>query len=198
MSDWLYDWLKDMTLPALAGIGGIVVGTGAMVAAFTSNKVAEQALALAKQVRDDEQERDADAARERYRDHLFRTVEPAITAVLDHRAEIMTTFRISYTAESVLRSAVLARLWLALSVAETEDARLVKAAQEALSGALATGYADIVASIEGDIVLTLGMLLSEERDVSGLISRTNGLVAAAVAKRAAGSTPTGGTTGSGV
>lgn len=181
MSDWLYDWLADMTLPALAGIGGIVVGTGAMVAAFTSNKVAEQSYALAQQVRDDEQRREADAAHERYRDHLFRTVEPTISAMLEHRAELRRVPEMGPVDETEYRSTALARLRLIMSVTAVEDSAPLNATVRSYTGAINTGRPEVVRGVLGQLVLHLAEFLEEGRDDDALVRAIDGVLPEMVA-----------------
>ncbi|WIB69783.1 hypothetical protein [Curtobacterium sp. MCBD17_026] len=188
MSDWVYDWLADMTLPALAGIGGIVVGTGAMVAAHAANKVAEQSraiaeqsLALAEQVRGDEQRREADAGRERYRDQLFRTVEPAVTALLGHRAEVAAGRGL---ADRSTVAEVLTRLQLILAVVNDEDEALIIACLNAYERAVARQDLSVIKFVLGGLALKLPLLLADDRDLAALVQETDGLVEDAIRETA--------------
>ncbi|MEK6310118.1 MAG: hypothetical protein V4755_05385 [Curtobacterium sp.] len=88
MSDPVYDWFKDFFMPGAAAIGSTLFGLGAVLAARKANNAADESNGLAASVRNDELKREADAAKERYKDQLFRTIEPTITAMLEHRAEL--------------------------------------------------------------------------------------------------------------
>lgn len=129
MTDWVYEWLARLAVPGLAGIGGIVVGTGAMVAAYTSNKVARQSLALAQQVRDDEQEREDAAAEERYRAQLEHFIETAISSLVEY-ANAVEKHPVVVGGEQQLHAATQARLILVDAVAQGEDTLATKAAYE--------------------------------------------------------------------
>lgn len=179
MSDPLYDVLKDLLVPGLAGIGGIVVGAGAMLAAFASNKVANQSLGLAHQVRVDEQNRERDAARERYRDQLFRTVEPAVTAVLEHRAVLLREGKLEAQVERLAGATVLVRLELVRAVASPTDFPVAQAFVDAFLESNKTKEAKIVAAVLGDLALTLPGLLSDASKVETLRARAEAMVATA-------------------
>lgn len=172
MHDW-YDWLKDIGLPALVGLGSIGVGAVAIV-------VARQSHELAMQVRQDEGKRDDAAARERYRDQLFRSIEPAVSAILAHRAEILRVYRINVPSEGLLRAATVSRLWLVAVVTSESDARLVHASRKALDGSLATGRGDVTAYVLGELSLMLPALLHDDRDVDDLVKQTEEIVSKAI------------------
>jgi hypothetical protein len=167
VSDPLSDFLKDPLLPALYAIGTIRVGIGAIAAADQSN-------GLAAQVRDDEQQRDAAAAaaaaaRDRYRDQLFRVIEPTVSAMLALRAEIQTSHRVGHPAEALLRSDVISRLSFVSSVATRLDRRVALACLQALNDALSTGRANVTGHVLGILVLLLPELIEEPRDIDGLV-----------------------------
>lgn len=182
MSDWLYDWMKDLAVPALAGVGGIVVGTGAMVAAFTSNRVATQSLDLAQQVRDDEQKREAQAARERYREQLFQTLEPCVTVLLEHRAELMRSFKQGTLEEVALRSLAIGRLRLVLAVAQNSDVFVVAAAVRTYRQAALLQQPKVFVGVIGQLVATLPALLTEPHDSSKLVKEIDTSIAEQTAK----------------
>lgn len=170
MSDPLYDVFKDFVLPGITGLGSIAVGVGAIVVAVKSN-------ALAEKVRDDEEDREKDAARERYREQLLRVVEPAVEAMLAHRAEVQTSQLIGYTEEGHLRSTVVTRLFIARTVATREDAQLVDALREVFDNSIASGKALVLVHVLGQMVLGLTMLLDESRDISHEVDLTKTWVA---------------------
>lgn len=181
MSDPVYDFLKDLVVPGLAGVGGILVGVGAIVVAHRSN-------ALAEQVRNDEQRREIDAARERYRDQLFRTVEPAVAAILEHRLLLAEFFKpipgVPKTAAPV--SNVLSALNLVDAVASAEDRRVVQAVMDTYEEAISRKDFKVLNYVLGGLALGLARLLAEERSVDDLVAKTNGLVAEAVRDAARG------------
>lgn len=179
MSDPLYGVLKDLLVPGLAGIGGIVVGAGAMLAAFASNKVADQSFELAKQVRADEQKREGDAARERYRDQLFRAVEPAVSAVLEHRAVLLRERKLESQAERLAGATVVVRLELVRAVASPTDFPVAQAFVDAFLNANRTTEVMIVAAVLGDLALTLPGLLSDASKTEALKARAEAMVATA-------------------
>lgn len=181
MSDWVYDWLADLALPALSGIGGIVVGLGAVIVAYHSRNVAADSLGLAQQVRDDEQEREVAAATDRYRDQLFRTVEPAVAALLEHRAATLTA-RGDLSASEVRNAYanVIARLRLVGVVANDQDRQLVMASLRALKEATEMNDVAVLRQVLGALAVYLPDLLSEPRDIDDLVRQTDALVDEAV------------------
>lgn len=189
MSDPVYDWFKDFFLPGFVGIGTTMFGLGAVLAARRANGAADESNGLAAEVRADELKREVSAARERYRDQLFRVVEPGVTAVLAHRAELMKTHRLGTPAEGILRADVVSRLWLIMSVASAEDAKLVDATSDALQDGIKTGRSDVVVFVLGQIALMLPSLLRETRDIDKLVMQTNGFVTSGMARHASTSPP---------
>lgn len=180
MHDW-YDWVKDIVLPALVGLGSIAVGAVAIV-------VARQSHELARQVRQDEAKRDADAEQKRYRDQLFRTVEPAVLAILEHRLLLAEFFKpipgAPKTAAPV--SNVMSALNLVDAVANVEDRRVVQAVMETYEEAITRNNFKVLNYVLGGLALGLARLLAEEHNVEGLVAKTNGLVAEAVRDIASG------------
>lgn len=152
MTDWVYDWLADLTVPGLAGIGGIIVGTGAMVAAFSSFN-------LARQVREDEQRRERVAEAERYRDQLIHVLEPAVSALLAHRAEMVKLHSVGTPAERNLRSDALARLKLAQVVASKEDRRIVSEVTTAFIASHKTKHWQVMGGTNGELTIYLANIL---------------------------------------
>lgn len=176
MSDWVYDWLADLAVPALSGIGGIVVGVGAVVVAYRSHGVAERSHGLAEQVRADEQKREADASRERYRDQIFRTVEPAVSALLDLRGELMARPEIGTPAERNLGSNVTARLSVISSIASRDDKRVLLAAARAFIDARRTKRPDVLRRVAGQLALLLPKLLRDGHSVVELEKQAAAMV----------------------
>lgn len=166
MHDW-YDWTKDIALPTLVGVGSIAVG---LIAAL----VARQSHNLAVQVRKDEAKRDQDAARERYRDQLFRTVEPAIAVALDYRAALVAgdwqTLRKGYG-----QTAIILRLNFIAAVANSEDRKVPKAAIDMYEAATRTQDLETIADALAGIALTLPRLCSDERDIAKLLRELEAL-----------------------
>ncbi|TPG05571.1 hypothetical protein EAH85_12620 [Curtobacterium flaccumfaciens] len=177
----MYDVLKDLVVPGLAGIGAVVFGLGAVLAALRSNDVAEQSHGLAEQVRGDELKREGDAARGRYRDQLFRTVEPAVTALLDYRAAVLASRgNLSSSEVRNASSNVIARLRLVGVVADEQDRRLVIATLKAMQAAMATNDSAVVRQVLGSLAMLLPDLLSEQRDLDRVVRETNEVVAEAI------------------
>lgn len=190
----MYDVLKDLVVPGLAGIGAVVFGLGAVLAATRANDVAEQSHDLAGQVRGDELKREADAARERYRDQLFRTVEPSVSAFLEHRAELMADRRLGTQRELVVRSNAIARLRLVVAVTNADDTKVVNATIKAYRQSVATKDAQIVLGVTGELALVLPALLTEGHDADALAADAAAAVQKTVereAERLAGRTISG-------
>ncbi|MBF4626529.1 hypothetical protein [Curtobacterium flaccumfaciens] len=181
MSDPVYEWFKDFFLPGFVGIGTTLFGLGAVLAARKANGAADESNGLTVAVRADELKREESAARERYRDQLFRVVEPAVTSILAHRAEIMTSYRIGHPAEGILRSEVVSRLWLTAVVTNDTDGRLVDANRKALDDAITTGRGDVTAHVLGDMALMMPTLLQDARDIDALVKQTGDFVSKAIA-----------------
>lgn len=172
-----YDWLKDIWLPLLTGGGSVVVGAAAIWVARRSHRLAED-------VRTDEKKRDNAAARERYRDQLFRTIEPAVSALLEHRAELNLR-RVSGSAEDRnLRSGVVARLRLVDVVVNEEDRKVVKAALDAYRSAVKTEDWYITGTVAGRLAVRLPRLLADDRDVDAMVERFEKEVGDATKQRA--------------
>jgi hypothetical protein len=186
VSDWVYDWLADMALPGLAGIGGIVVGTGAMVAAFASYN-------LARQVRGDERRREEEAARERYRDQLIRVLEPAVSALLEHRAEMVKSRTVGTPAERNLRSDAMARLKLAQVVASGEERRVVLEAMTAYIASHKTKHWQVMGGTNGELTIYLANILGTY-DADDEVKKIGELVAKQTKRW--GTPPSAGPTGS--
>ena len=168
MSDPLYDVLKDLVVPGLAGIGGILVGIGATVVAGRSHH-------LASQVRSDEQRREQDASRERHRDQLFRTVEPAVTALLEHRAEIMRSRKVDTAEERVHGSVSIARLRLVVAVCDPDEMKVLDALVDAFIVASNAKQPEVMVDVLGQIALVLPALLTNGRELDDLIRRARSL-----------------------
>lgn len=175
MHDW-YDWLKDIGLPLLTGGGSVAVGAVAIY-------VARQSHELAKQVRADEGTRDAAASRERYRDQLFRTIEPAVAAILAHRAELITNGALDTARERNLLSDSIVRLRLVMAVVNDEDRPLVDAVVRNYRVVTDMDDWGVIAAVEGGLAITLPSLLTDGRDVDELIERTESFIDEAVAER---------------
>lgn len=184
MSDPVYEVLKDLVVPGLAGIGAVVFGLGAVLAATRANDVAEQSHNLAGQVRGDELKREADAARERYRDQLFRTVEPSASAFLEHRAELIADARLGTERELVLRSNAIARLRLVAAVTNVDDTKVVLAVIKAYRGSVQTGNARVVRGVTGQLALILPALLTEGHDADALAADASALLQKQIKKAA--------------
>lgn len=182
MYDW-YEWVKDIGLPLLTGGGSVVVGVGAIYVARRSHKLAEQ-------VRADEAKRDADAARERYRDHLFQTVEPAVTAVLEHRGSLWMSRHLDGPEDRVVGGTTITRIALVHAVADESDLAAVQALNKAFIDANKTGDVRIVLDVLGEMALTLPELLAEPRAIETIVNRAEQMVprAKALAQASAGDT----------
>lgn len=172
MHDW-YDWLTDIWLPLLTGGGSVVVGAVAIA-------VARQSHRLAKQVRADEGKRDEAARRERYRDQLFRTVEPAVTALLDQRGEIRTARRVGTSEDRNAVAKVLGHLNMIEAVANDEDSALVRAVLRAYEAAAQRKDMAVMLFVLGGLAFTLPRLLSEDRDIADLVRQTDNIVQEAI------------------
>ena len=155
-------------MPGLAGVGGIIVGAGAMLAAFASNTVAGQSFALAQQVRGDEQEREDASARERYRDQLFRTVEPAITALMEHQALWAEPANRGAGSGAGAVANVMSRMLLLEAVATAHDQVFVNAAIDVYGIAIAEPDRQRSSDIVTGLLVGLPKLLFEGRDVDEL------------------------------
>lgn len=118
----MYDFLRDLLVPGLAGVGGVLVGVGAIVVAHRSN-------ALAEQVRTDELTREADAAEERYLAQLGHFIETAITSLVDY-GNAVEKHPALVGAEGRMHAATQARLVLVNAVARGDDALPTQAAYE--------------------------------------------------------------------
>lgn len=156
-----YDWFADIWLPLFLGLSSVAVGAVAIA-------VARQSHNLAVQVRKDEAKRDEDAARERYRDQLFRTVEPAVAAVMHHRAALVAqdweTLR-----KTNGQAAIILRLNFIAAIANDEDRKVPKAAIDAYEAAYETDDVPTIVDALAGIALTLPRLCSDERDVAALV-----------------------------
>lgn len=171
---WIsYEWWRDVGTPGLSGVGGILVGVGAIV-------VAARTHALAKQVRNDEQKRDQDAARARYRDHLFRTVEPAVAALLDQRANDEEPDSAKPLERVRPVTNVMSRLNVLRAIANTEDRRYIDAVIGAYGTAIHASDPKAVSDILASLAVGLPRLLSDDRDVDRLIEATEAAVAQAL------------------
>jgi hypothetical protein len=176
-TDWQpwfsYAWWNDIGVPALGAVGSIAVGAGAIVVAYRSHNLAER-------VRGDEQKRESNAARERYRDQLFRTLEPAIAATLKHRAELFASKSVRAVSSTVLFTNVVARLNLLAAVADDEDQRLVAATQQAYGDAQILGDWNVLADVATDAAINLADLLDDFRYIDDLVSEMDASLREAV------------------
>jgi hypothetical protein len=166
-----YDWLKDIWLPLLTGGGSVVVGAVAIWVARRSHRLAEQ-------VRKDEKKRDDAAALERYRDQLFRTVEPAVTALLELRAHFATDLRANRSPDRSAVARVLSRLNVIDAIASDDDRRMVNAVIDAFEEAADTKNPAVLHNVLGGLALKPPRLLSEDRDIDELVETTRKIVAA--------------------
>ncbi|MDT0209036.1 hypothetical protein [Curtobacterium sp. BRD11] len=157
----VYDWLKDIGLPTLVGVGSIAVG---LVAAL----VARQSHNLAVQVRKDEAKRDEFAARERYRDQLFRTVEPAIALVMDLRTALITGDQNAFQTRGA-HAAVFARLSFISAIANEDDRAVSEAAIDRYEAAAQTSDKEALKRALIAIALALPRLCAADRDPTGLV-----------------------------
>lgn len=157
-----YDWFTDIWLPALVGVGLIAVG---LIAA----RVARQSNNLAMQVRRDEAKRDEAAARERYRDQLFRTVEPAVATVMDHRAALMAGDWQTVHRRGT-HAAVIMRLNFISAIANEEDRKVSTAAIDAYEAAAQTDDQSTFKDALAAIALVLPNLCSDDRIVAELVA----------------------------
>ncbi|PZE93896.1 hypothetical protein DEJ00_01365 [Curtobacterium sp. MCLR17_039] len=178
-TDWhpwfSYEWWNDIGVPALGAVGSIAVGAGAIVVAYRSHNLAER-------VRGDEQKRESDAARERYRDQLFRTVEPTVTALLAVRAEVMSSDLIGTPHETSLGAAVTTRLRLVSSIANAEDEDVAYAAAAEYMKARDTGRSDVLVAVLGALAVTLPALLIDDQDSKELETEISSMVNDALEK----------------
>ncbi len=168
-----YDFFKDIALPAFTAIGSIGVG---VIAAF----VALQSHNLAVQVRKDEVKRDEAASRERYRDQLFQTVEPAVTALLAHRAQVIEGQRLGTAAERNMLSNAIARLRIVDVVASSEDRPLLRAVINAYQTAAGMRDLQVLRAVLGSLAIILAGLLEEGRDVPELVRQAEEAVQEAI------------------
>jgi hypothetical protein len=174
VSDPLYEVLKDLVVPGLAGVGGILVGIGALV-------VAQRSHALAEQVRADEKKRDDAAAAALYRDQLFRTVEPAVTALLDYRVELLASHQVDGAADRAVRSAAIVRLSMLRAVVNEDHLRVVSAATASYYRAMDTQRWDVLWRVLGRMVVLLPLLLDSDPPDDELVAEASSLVEAEVA-----------------
>ncbi|TDW69151.1 hypothetical protein EDF51_106135 [Curtobacterium sp. PhB25] len=100
----------------------------------------------------------------------------------------MTTHRIGYPAEGILRSEVVSRLWLTAVASNVTDAKLVDANREAMDDAIATGRADVTAHVLGEMALMIPTLLHDAREIDELVKQTGKFVSNAIAAFAPPST----------
>lgn len=168
MHDW-YDWTKDIALPTLVGVGSIAVGLIAAV-------VARQSHNLALQVRSDEAKREEAAARERYRDQVFRVVEPAVAAVIDYTNEVNTAHEVDTAELRQLRSVTSSRLRLLRSVAEGDDRRIALAAWACFRDIANHPWWEVQAYASSGLTVYLSAILEQERDIEAVISRIGTLI----------------------
>lgn len=168
-----YDWWTNIGTPGLSGVGGVLVGLGAIV-------VAARTHALAEQVRDDEQKRDDDAARERYRDQLFRTVEPAVAAFLAHRAQVATSRTVRTVAEQLLTSTAIARLRLVQAVVSADDRPLLDSVIRSYREGVETFDWEVVVIVTGRLAIQLPTLLVDGRDIPATVREVDAIVQDAV------------------
>jgi hypothetical protein len=178
-TDWhpwfSYEWWNDIGVPTLGAVGSIAVGAGAIVVAYRSHNLAER-------VRGDEHKREADAARERYRDHLFRTVEPAMAALLDHRAEVARFRRTGARPAREAVANVMSRLNVVDAVANDEDRPMVSAVIATYEAAVDRKDLAVLEYVLGGLAFGLARLVSQARSIPDLVSTTNGLLDQAVAE----------------
>lgn len=174
MHDW-YDWVKDIGLPALVGLGSIGVGAVAIV-------VARQSHELAKQVRKDEAKRDEDAARERYRVQLLSAVESAVAAVLAHRGALWISRDLGGAEDRVVGGTTITRFEMLEAVADQRELRAVLAMNHAFIDANNTDDVRIVLDVLGELALALPRLLAEPPETKNIARRASEWVANAEAK----------------
>lgn len=171
MHDW-YDWAKDIGLPLLTGGGSVVVGAVAIYVARQSHK-------LAVQVRKDEAGREAAAGKERYRDQLFRTIEPTVSALLDHRADIAAG-RVGAADERAGVAKVLGRLNMVDAVANAEDKKMVHAVLSAYEEAAGLKDRAVMTLVLAGLAMGLPRLLEDDQDIAALVLQTEGIVQEAI------------------
>lgn len=167
-----YDWLKDIVLPLVVGAGSVWVG-------FAAWRVARQSHQLAEQVRNDEANRAKDAARDRYREQLFRIIEPAAAAMLDHSDAIeerrSNGGKAARGSGANFVSAVMSRLHLLSVVTNAEDEEFVEATIEAYGRALKNDDLDARADLITALALGIARLLDEDRDIEQLVQKARAL-----------------------
>ena len=174
MHDW-YDWMKDIGLPTLVGIGSIAVGA---VAAL----VAKQSHELAKQVRADEAKRDAEVARERHRDQMLQAVEASVVAVLAHRGTLWLSRDLGGPEDRVVGGTTIARFELLTAVADESERPATIALNRAFISANNTSDARIMLVVLGELALALPRLLRDPPEIASIVRDASGWVPAAKAK----------------
>lgn len=178
MGDPVYEAIKDLVVPGLSGIGSVIFGLGAVLAAGRANDVAEQ-------VRGDEQKREAYAARQRYEDQLFRTIEPTVAAFLVHRSEIATSRTVRTVPEQLLATDVIARLRLVQAVVNENDKPLLDAIIRSYRDAIEANDWEVLVSVTGSLAIQLPALLVEGLNIPATVRVVDALVPDAVAAAAA-------------
>lgn len=160
---WIsYEWWTDIGASSLSGLGGVLVGVGAIV-------VAARTHSLAKLVRDDEQRRDLLAAEVRYREQLFRTVDLAVTALLEFRGQLAAAM---YGGQKPVWSAIAdvrSRLGMIDAIADADDKRVVRAVLKAFEEAVDVANPAVLHNALGKLAGVLPMVLADDRKIEELV-----------------------------
>jgi hypothetical protein len=158
VSDPLYEFAKDLLVPGISGLGSIAVGVAALFAARQSN-------ALAAQVRQDEIDREAANAKERYRGQLIELTEAAMVALMDYGTAVNSSKKVNTPSERNQRALAVTRLGFLRRVAEGDDEQIVKATMDELEKAcdLSTSWW-VRARVAARLASRLASIVTERRN----------------------------------
>lgn len=160
-------------MPLLTGGGSVVVGAVAIY-------VARQSHELAKQVRADEGTRDEAASRERYRDQLFKVVEPAVSAVIDYTNEVNTVHEVDTAELRKLRSAASSRLRLMRAVAVGQDRLIADVAWIRLGDITKHPLWQVQAYAAAGLAGLVAAAIEEDRNTGAVVAAIDELIEEAV------------------
>lgn len=148
-------------MPLLTGGGSVVVGAAAIWVARRSHRLAED-------VRADEKKRADEAARERHRDQLFRTVEPAVAALLSHRDSIGRPDAPGVVSEPSPVPDVMSRLNFVSAVANEEEQDVIAAVIEVYGVAVKASDPKVKRKVLASLSVALPRLLVDDQDPKDL------------------------------
>ena len=174
--------MKDLAVPALSGIGGMVIGGAAVWAALqsrdvalASNRVAEDALELARTVERRENEREQQSERDRYQEQLVNAVATAVTELVAYGNSVEPSVTRGEE-EDQLRASTLARLILASSVANHDDRPVMDAAYSVFGDATRNPQWQVRQSVSGWVATDLASSLGRREPMEDVVDRLNGRI----------------------